>query len=322
MRIIVMGVGAVGGTIAACLALAGRDVVGVARGAQLATIRAKGLRLHSPEIDAVARFDCVSDPADIALRSDDSILLSVKTQHTPAALEQLRAAGVTDQPIFCAQNGVENERLAARIFPNVHGMAVMLPADFVSAGEVQAYGTPNCGFFDIGRFPSGSDTGDAALAEALNGTGLRAFVTDDVMARKYGKLLLNLGNGVEAAIGRGADPAPFTEVLKAEAVAVFKAAGIPWRDMGRSDPRRTDIMRIGEIAGVTRVGSSSTQSLERAAGSIETDYMNGEIALLGRLHGVPTPANAALARIAADLAQARRPPGSMSSQEFASALGL
>jgi lysophospholipase L1-like esterase len=34
--------------------------------------------------------------------------------------------------------------------------------------------------------------------------------------------------------------------------------------------------------------------LARATGSIETDYLNGEIAMLGRLHGVPTPVNALL----------------------------
>ena len=27
---------------------------------------------------------------------------------------------------------------------------------------------------------------------------------------------------------------------------------------------------------------------------METDYLNGEIALLGRLHGIPTPVNEAL----------------------------
>jgi 2-dehydropantoate 2-reductase len=45
------------------------------------------------------------------------------------------------------------------------------------------------------------------------------------------------------------------------------------------------------------VGSSSAQSLARGAGSIETDYLNGEIIMLGRRHGVPTPINAYFAGV-------------------------
>ena len=36
------------------------------------------------------------------------------------------------------------------------------------------------------------------------------------------------------------------------------------------------------------------QSLARGHGALETDYLNGEIALLGRLHGVATPVNQAM----------------------------
>ena len=54
------------------------------------------------------------------------------------------------------------------------------------------------------------------------------------------------------------------------------------------------------------------QSLERRLGSIETDYLNGEIVLLGRLHGVPTPVNEVLQRLANDLARRRAEPGTFS----------
>ena len=45
-------------------------------------------------------------------------------------------------------------------------------------------------------------------------------------------------------------------------------------------------------------------------GSIEADYPNGEIVLLGRLHGVPTPVNAALQQLANEVARAGDPPES------------
>ena len=322
MRIIVLGVGAIGGTVAAALALAGSEVVGIARGAQLKAIRDKGLRLRTPAADRVARFECVASPSDIAFRPDDLILLCTKTQDTAPALTQLVAAGATDQPVFCAQNAVENERLALRLFPNVHGITVMLPADFVVPGEVAAFGMPRHGIFDIGRYPTGSDEADTRLADALTAAGIAGYVEPEVMAGKYGKLIMNLTNVVEAALGEADDLAPVRKAVRAEGEAVLAAAGIAWRDVGASDPRRKDLMTIHPIEGIERTGSSSTQSLARAAGSIETDYLNGEIVLLGRLHGVPTPVNAWLAALAARMVRDRLPPGSIPRQEVRDALGL
>ena len=45
-----------------------------------------------------------------------------------------------------------------------------------------------------------------------------------------------------------------------------------------------------------QLGGSSWQSLVRGTGTIETDFLNGEIVLLGRLHGIPTPVNADIQR--------------------------
>lgn len=320
MRFIVLGVGAIGGTVAAALTSSGQEVVGIARGAQLEAIRSSGLMLHTPEGARRAHFACVAAPSDIDFRPDDVILLATKTQHTAAALDQLAAAGVTRQPVFCLQNGVENERLALRRFANVHGVTVMMPADFVTPGEVAAFGVPRHGIFDIGRFPAGSDDTDVAVADAFNAAQIAAFVVPDVMRSKYGKLLMNLGNIVDAALGPDADTKPIVARLRAEAETVLKAAGIPWRDVGASDPRRDELMRIAPIEGVTRTGSSSTQSLVRATGSIETDYLNGEIVLLGRLHGVPTPLNGWFLDLSVRMLRDGIVPGTVAREEIEAAL--
>jgi 2-dehydropantoate 2-reductase len=55
------------------------------------------------------------------------------------------------------------------------------------------------------------------------------------------------------------------------------------------------------IEGISRTGNSSLQSLTRNAGSLETAYLNGEIVLLGRSHGVPVPANECFLSLAPQL---------------------
>jgi 2-dehydropantoate 2-reductase len=316
MRTIVYGVGAIGGTVAGALALSGQEVIGIARGAQLQAIQDDGLFLRTPDMTSRARFPCFADPTQVSLQDDDAILLTMKTQDTVAALERLRLAGVREQPIFCVQNGVANERFALRRFPEVHGVTVMMPATFTKPGEVTAFSSPHHGIFDIGRYPVGTNDFDTALAQALEQANIAVFVTPNVMENKYGKLMMNLGNILEAALGPGADDKHLRSLLRAEAETVFKAAGITLRDMGPSDGRRAELMVFKPVPGVERQGGSTAQSLLRGAGSVETDYLNGEIVLLGRLHGIAVPANAFFVELGARMAGRGLMPGAVSLAEI------
>jgi len=80
--------------------------------------------------------------------------------------------------------------------------------------------------------------------------------------------------------------------------------------------RRGDLIQMRPIDGRRWGGSSSWQSLARGTGSIETDYLNGEIVLLGRMHGFPVPINELLQRLANEWAAERRPPGTLPATEF------
>jgi 2-dehydropantoate 2-reductase len=132
------------------------------------------------------------------------------------------------------------------------------------------------------------------------------------MRAKHAKLLMNLGNALEAACGSAARAASdLVREARAEGVACFEAAGIDYASEEEDRARRGTILQIRPIAGRRREGGSSWQSLARGAGSIEADYLNGEVVLLGRAHGVPTPVNAALQEVANELARSGVPPGSM-----------
>jgi 2-dehydropantoate 2-reductase len=74
------------------------------------------------------------------------------------------------------------------------------------------------------------------------------------------------------------------------------------------------------VEGSALFGGSSWQSLARGTGSVEADYLNGEIVLLGRQYGVPTPVNETLQRLANTAARERRSPGSMTVAEVTAAV--
>jgi 2-dehydropantoate 2-reductase len=315
MRFVIYGIGAIGGTLAACLARSGQNVTGIARGTQLEAIRQNGLTLRVPGEVFTRTFACVAHPSEIEFQAGDVIVLCMKTQDTSQALEALRAAGVRRQPIVCAQNGVANERFALRLFENVIGAVVMMPATYLKPGEVAAIGTPRHGLFDIGRYPSGMSGDVTAICMALDKANFAAFPHENVMRAKYGKLLLNAVNGVDACLGIAARDGRFADMVRAEARAVYAAAGIEFEDVGATDPRRAELMHDGDV-GMRPVGSSAAQSLTRSAGSIETDYLNGEIVLLGRLHGIAAPANALFAELAAGMALKGTMPGAYTEAEI------
>lgn len=310
MRVIVYGVGAIGGTIAARLSLQGTEVIGIARGQMLSAINgAGGLTLLSHAGRQLATFPCVSGPSEIQWRADDITILTMKSNDTAAALAALHAAGADQQPVICAQNGVANEPMALRYFPNVYGMVVMMPAEYLDPGVVISPALPKFGLFDLGRYPEGVDDRLDPLISAFNKAGFVAEMHPEVMAGKYGKLRVNLTNILGAALGLAAREGKWVAPITAEADAVFAAAGIKFYDVDMNHPRRK-VMKRTPIEGITLHGSSSVQSLLRGTGSIETNFLNGEIVLLGRQHGIPTPINEIFVSISQEMVRDKSAPGS------------
>ncbi|WP_327258610.1 MULTISPECIES: ketopantoate reductase family protein [unclassified Streptomyces] len=319
MRYMIIGAGAVGGVLGGRLAEAGHDVVLVARGAQYEALRAGGLRLVTPDGPSTRPIPVVDRPEALELTADDVLVLAVKTQDSTAALDAWSvrpvAGGSTAGerlPLICAQNGVESERLALRRFRRVYGMCVWLPATFVEPGEVLAAGTPLTGVLHLGRYPAGTDETARLIAADLEKSKLLAPVVHDVMRWKYGKLLSNLANAIEAVTGplTGQGASALLERALAEGRAVLAAAGIDPVSQEDQAAARAGL-RFEPFDGSPRGCGSSWQSLSRGTGTIEADYLNGEIVLLGRLHGVPTPVNDVLRRTANTFARERREPGSM-----------
>jgi 2-dehydropantoate 2-reductase len=321
MRYIIIGAGAVGGTVGGRLAQAGREVVLVARGRHLAALGEHGLRLRVPEGESTYRLPAVEGPGPLGeLRADDVLVLAVKTQDTVSALDTwagLPVAGggtaAERLPLVCLQNGVESGRLALRRFRHVYGVCVWLPSTFVEPGVVSAAGTPLTGILHLGRIPHGTDDTAHRIAADLADAHFEAPVVPDVARWQYAKLLGNLGNALEAVSGpvAGEEAQALYARVRAEGEAVLDAAGIAYVSAEEQRAARGDKVTLVPLDGAPRGGGSSWQSLVRGTGTIEADYLNGEIVLLGRQHGIPTPLNELLQHLANAFARERRAAGSL-----------
>jgi 2-dehydropantoate 2-reductase len=316
VRFVVYGAGAIGAVVGGRLFQHGHEVVLIARAAHHDAVRAHGLRLQDPSGEVTLPVPVVDHPGKVRWRVSDVVLVAVKSQHTPQALAALASVAPPGLAVVCLQNGVRNEHEALRRFPNVYGVPVACPAAHLEPGVALAYSTPVTGILDVGRFPAGADNTAADVAAAFAAATFDARVISDVTRWKWRKLVTNLGNAVEAVCGPPARRGPIGERAAAEGQACLASAGIDAATMEEDLARRGDLLQLQPIAGQRRQGGSSWQSLARGARSIETDYLNGEVVLLGRLHGVATPVNVLLQYLANRLATTGARPGSITPEQF------
>ncbi|MBA3232774.1 MAG: ketopantoate reductase family protein [Propionibacteriales bacterium] len=321
MRYVVYGAGAVGGVVGALLHQAGQEVVLIARGAHHDAISRDGLRLETPAGASTVHVVVVEAPDLFDWRADDLVLLGVKSDATAACAAALSVAAPPTVAVVSLQNGVANESTLLRWFERVYGVCVMAPTGHVRPGVVEAHCHPVPAILDIGRYPGGIDETAETVSQAFVGAGIVSQPRPDIIAWKYRKLIMNLGNAVQAVCGRAAGTDELRTVIRDEGEATLAAAGIESVSEAEDRDRRGDILQVVDIAGRPRMGGSSWQSLERRTGSIETDYLNGEIVLLGRWWGVPTPANELIRREASRLAFERCGPGIVDPHELLDRLG-
>lgn len=318
MRYVIFGAGAIGATIGARLHLQGAPVTLIARGAHLSVLQKRGLTFHEPSGTSVLQLPSVGDPGEVDWDDDTVVIIATKSQDTATAVAALAACAPPDTPVVCAQNGIANEPAVLRCMPTVYGAHVVVSADHLEPGVVARFGVPEVGLMDVGRFPPrGQPTGgtpdDAtgrAIVNDLEAAGFRSTLVDDIMPAKTRKLVFNLGNAVNALVGDVPIAPSLVDQARAEAERVLAAAGIE-AATNEDDRQRRRGLTSASADGVERVGGSTLQSLLRGVGAVETDFLNGEIVLLGRLRGIPTPVNETLQRQVTIAARRRLRPGSL-----------
>ena len=300
-RYVVIGGGAIGGALAAQLVPAGHDVVLVARGEHGRIVADRGLTVRRPTGVDVVKVDVAASAADVQLRASDVLVLATKAQDAEAALvewawQPVDGGGLAaDLPIVTFQNGLAAEDLALRRFSRVHGATIAIAASFTTPGEIVSPSLPPAvGAVWLGRYPSGLDDLTRSLVGDLSQVGFRAVAVDDIRLTKAAKLLANVGNGLDLLEGDDGWRAETRQALRDEALSVLGAAGIAPRE-GTLDLPAPGLQVLpvdNHVAGRL----STWQSFARGTSS-EVDYLNGEIVLLARKHGIEAPVNEHLQRL-------------------------
>lgn len=305
-----IGAGAIGGTIGAALADSGTEAVLVARGANADAVETSGVRLRTPDRTITAHPTVVRKPAEVALGTHDVLILATKTHQALSALQDWADLPVHDDsgnpvgtagehlPLVLMLNGVEAARIAPRWFAEVYSTTIWLPALHIEPGEVVVRMRPALGGFFVGPVTAAARSGSVleSIATDFRAAGFEFVPVEDISVHAWAKLLSNLANGLDAILGPGADIGDLARAMRTEAKAVYAAAGIEHLSNGPAKHGITDRLQMSSVPGVEPFGSSSWQSLARGTGSIETDYLTGEIVAIARTVGAEAPRCALVTR--------------------------
>ncbi|BAV50634.1 2-dehydropantoate 2-reductase [Mesorhizobium sp. 113-1-2] len=307
MKITIFGAGAIGGYLAARLAIAGRtDLSIVARGAHLEAIRANGLRLIEDGEESVAPVRAAAKADELG--AQDYVVLALKAHSLTSALDQIAPLLGDHTSVVTMQNGVpwwyfhgvggqlEGTRLSAvdpggaiwqRIGPQRVIGSVVYPAVEVDAPGLIRH-------VEGKRFSLGEPSGERServtqLAEEMVKAGLQAPVREDIRSEIWVKLWGNLSfNPISALTGSTLAAIVADEGTRTLARTMMLEAQAIGESLGVRFPIGVD-RRIKGAGDVGEHKTSMLQDLERGR-PMEIDALVSAVQELGRLTGKPTPA--------------------------------
>jgi len=302
--IAIFGAGSIGAFVGGALMAGGADVVLIGRARVGERIARHGLAISDMdgrrlEVSA-ERVRYSEDPA--ALAGAGLVLVTVKSADTAAAAQALAAHASDDAVVVSLQNGIGNADVLRRALPGRQVLAGMVPFNVVQTGD--------------GRFHRGTEgslmvEASPALAPwlaAFEAAGLPLLQRADFVSVQWGKLLLNLNNGINALSGLPLK-AQLSQrsyrrclaLLMDEALGVLRAAGIAPAQVAKVAPARLPkLLRLPDWL-YKRLASASLRIDPEARSSMwedlqagrrtEIDYLNGAVVALAGSVGMDAPAN-------------------------------
>ncbi|MBN9038330.1 MAG: 2-dehydropantoate 2-reductase [Rhizobiales bacterium] len=298
-RVAVYGAGAVGGYLAWQFARAGHAVSVIARGAQLAAIRADGITLdvHDRPAESVA---VAATDAPRTLGAQDMVIVTLKHPGLAGAVDGLAHLAAAGTPFVFATNGIPwwmepgldlldpGGRLAGAIAPALRVGCIVKASIEVTTPGVVSMDTPSARFIVGPASPDAEDAAGAAFA-LFEQASIRTTFEPDLRPAVWDKLLLNLGFGLPAAIlglpvgacASQPDMQPLLKELLDEIRAIARAGGV-------ATTIADDVLRDAAILSSPHL-PSLLQDLRRGRPA-EIDALVAAPLLIARRAGIAVPA--------------------------------
>lgn len=340
LSIVVMGAGSIGLYLGGYLSRAGCTVTFIGRARFGDAVRRDGLTLTHFARDAVAVpptqfdfFDSV-DAASQALGRADIVLVCVKSMDSAEAASLMKPHLAADATLVSFQNGVRNPDTLSAVLPHHSIIGAIVPFNVTQSGTAAWHSGTEGALIMNGA----TDPKITALVDAFNHADMPAKTVDNIAAVQWGKLMVNLNNGLNTLSGgplkAGLLQRDYRYVLAAmieEAMSVLAAGGITPHAFGKASPAKMiKVLRLPNFAyriimnRILKIDAQARSSMLddlEAGRACEIDYLQGEIVALAARLGVDAPINAAVkAQVEAAFAVGGSP--NLSGAQIRRAVGL
>jgi 2-dehydropantoate 2-reductase len=295
-NIVIIGVGPVGGILAAHLAKAGRDIVVCdIQVPHLNVIKERGLTITGVS-EIVAGFKRVAyNISELANFPDiDTIFIATKASILPQLIPQIAKVSRPGMRFISCQNGLDNEEYLAETFNPNNALRIVINYGGSQMGDgnifMSFFNPPNY----IGAMTAEGEPLARTLANMLSESGLETRFTTNIAKYEWEKVVLNAALNPVCALTRkpmkDMMDLEFTESLVKEllreGIEVAEAAGITF-DEGFLEYG----IQYLKKAGYHR--TSMHQDILRRFPT-EIDWISRKVVEKGLAHGVQTPYNYAI----------------------------
>jgi 2-dehydropantoate 2-reductase len=295
MKLIVLGAGAVGLSLAARLSPY-CEVHALCRAQHAEVIARQGFHMTGIWGNGTFHFPASPDlPPDSTF---DYCLVTAKSLQTRVLCEQYRTA-FDGAELVSLQNGIGNEEILARYTERVIGGTII--TGFEWRGPAQVHVTVEAGPIRLGRFPSGLDAGVGRLVELFRRAGLNVQTSESIRTDLWAKTLYNcalnpLGAILDVPYGDLADRHTWAVIQRVieEAFAVCAAEGIPQYWESAAD--YLEYLASVQLPATADHHPSMLQDI-RQGRETEIDFLNGAVVRLGERLGIAIPTNRALVEL-------------------------
>lgn len=347
-RVLIIGAGAIGGTVAGYLARAGTEVFVADTWFQhIAAIRERGLRIEAPDERFTVEFPALHidelgelpGPVDVAM-------IATKAYDTEWAYRLVAPYLAADGVILSAQNGMVEELLPGYAdMTSVVGCSVMFAGECMVPGEVVRRSPASWPVLALGELNGERSTRVDELVRLFAPVG-EIQPTPAIIGKLWAKLVVNtMSNGTAALTAATSGMvwgdeafAPVTVALAAETAMVARARGVRMEPVfGRLSPEDLVLAYEGDEAAASRATTCFAEvAAERASERenkpsmlqdilkrrrTEIDYLNGYVVAEGATCGVATPLNARLTDLVREVDHGHRECGPDNLQHLTSMLG-
>jgi 2-dehydropantoate 2-reductase len=310
-KIAIVGIGPVGGILAAHLSFAGRYVVlcDIQR-PHLDAIRERGLSITG-FLEMIAKCDRVAYGVSELSRFPelDTIIIATKASILPRLIPEISRIARPGMRFISCQNGLDNEECLAEAFGRDNVLRIIVNFAGSQMGDAHIamsfFNPPNY----VGAITEEGEPLARQIAEMMSEAGLETQFTPNIKKYEWEKVVLNAGLSAMCALTRKPmkDMMDFeqtellVEELMREGIAVAEADGVRL-DEGFFDHGIQYLKRAGYHR------TSMHQDILRKLPT-EIDWLNGRIVERGRRLGLKTPYNFAITALIKGLEMESGAPG-------------